>query len=168
MDYPIFVNLDKSKAPNNPCIPAGSQQELYWFNASMFMPANFDCFYKNFKLNYDTMSTLTSDQKGAQMFQKDFGGVNGFRTTDLMPANQSMFKYMYKIVDTLINSSYVPGKNFFGAPYDWRKAPNEMQDYYSMLTKLVESAYTKNNKTKVVLLAHCMGNPVILVSYFFV
>ena len=59
-------------------------------------------------------------------------------------------------------SRYVRGVNVRGAPYDWRKAPNELGEFYVNLTQLVEDTYYLNNGTRVVFIAHSMGNPVTL------
>ncbi|XP_030755084.1 group XV phospholipase A2-like [Sitophilus oryzae] len=49
-----------------------------------------------------------------------------------------------------------------GAPYDFRKAPNENQDYFVKLKKLIEDTYEENNNTSIMLIAHSMGGPMSL------
>lgn len=35
-------------------------------------------------------------------------------------------EYYYEIVNALVNRGYVRGKNIFGAPYDFRKGPSNL------------------------------------------
>jgi hypothetical protein len=48
------------------------------------------------------------------------------------------------------------------APYDFRKAPNEMHAWMQDFKKLVEHSYVTNSNLSVVLLAHSMGSPLSL------
>ncbi|GFX80677.1 phospholipase A2 group XV [Trichonephila clavipes] len=72
--------------------------------------------------------------------------------------------YYDDIVNDLISMGYKRQVDLRGAPYDFRKAPNEMEEYYSNVTNLVEETYHKNNETKVTLICHSMGCPVM--TYF--
>ena len=51
---------------------------------------------------------------------------------------------------------YKEGVDLRGAPYDWRKLP-ENQDFHNRLRLLIEDTYQKNNNKKVTLLAHSLG-----------
>ncbi|ELT91848.1 hypothetical protein CAPTEDRAFT_153574 [Capitella teleta] len=71
--------------------------------------------------------------------------------------------YFFHIVDQLVkNMSYVRDVSVRGAPYDFRKGPNEMQGFIADLKTLIEDTYALNNNTAVVLIGHSMGNPYIL------
>lgn len=74
-------------------------------------------------------------------------------------------KYYKAVVKRLQKQGYTVNKDIRGAPYDFRKAPNELQDYYSNLTKLIEATSATNDDSPVVVVAHSYGNPVMLYFY---
>ena len=43
---------------------------------------------------------------------------------------------------------YIRGQNIHGAPYDFRRAANENQEYFVKLKTLIEETYQKVNSTK--------------------
>jgi len=49
-----------------------------------------------------------------------------------------------------------------GAPYDFRLAQNEQQDYFAALKQLVEETYAANQNQKVTFIAHSLGNLYLL------
>jgi lysophospholipase-3 len=49
-----------------------------------------------------------------------------------------------------------------GAPYDFRKAPNEMGEWMKDFRTLVEETYFDGGNNSVILLSHSMGGPVAL------
>ena len=73
--------------------------------------------------------------------------------------------YFSFIVDEMTSWGYTRGKNVFGAPYDWRKSPDELHDFYVDLKNLTENVYRYNSNKKVVILGHSMGNPIMLYFY---
>ncbi len=75
----------------------------------------------------------------------------------------SITTYFGLIAEALVkNAGYTRNLNLKGAPYDWRKAPNELHPFYENLTSLVENTYYENNCTQVMFVAHSMGNPILL------
>jgi hypothetical protein len=53
------------------------------------------------------------------------------------------------------------GTDLFGAPYDWRFAPDTLreQGYFDALKGLVEGAFAKSNGTRVTIITHSMVRP---------
>lgn len=45
------------------------------------------------------------------------------------------------------------------------KIADELEDYYSNLTKLIEETYHSCGNRKVIIIAHSMGNPLMLYFY---
>jgi len=68
----------------------------------------------------------------------------------------------YTVESSLIPLGYSRNEDIRGAPYDFRKAPNEMQDWMVDFKALVEHSYVTNSNQSVVLLAHSMGSPLSL------
>lgn len=66
------------------------------------------------------------------------------------------------VEQSLIPLGYSRNEDVRGAPYDFRKAPNEMEDWMTDFKKLVEHSYYTNSNQSVVLLAHSMGSPLSL------
>jgi hypothetical protein len=65
--------------------------------------------------------------------------------------------YFGNLANAFVKAGYVRGRNLLGAPYDWRLAPAYSSSYYDSLQQLIEGAY-QVNQTKVVILAHSLGN----------
>ncbi|KAL3105764.1 hypothetical protein niasHT_026539 [Heterodera trifolii] len=67
--------------------------------------------------------------------------------------------YFGALISHLAQFGYVKGCNLFGAPYDWRLAPqlNEMDAYSAKLKNLIENVFNTTGK-KAFLLTHSMGN----------
>ncbi|GBP70031.1 Group XV phospholipase A2 [Eumeta japonica] len=80
----------------------------------------------------------------------------------LDPSHASTGAYFNSIADALVKIGYVRNVSIRGAPYDFRKAPNENQDFFGKLKDLVEEVYNMNNKTAVTLLVHSMGGSMAL------
>ena len=113
------------------------------------------------RLVYDNATKKTYNSPGVETTVKDFGDPSTVEYLD--SSRLSITSYFSAISDALVkNFKYVRGVNIRGAPYDWRKAPDELDDFYKNLTRLVEETYYLNNGTKVMLVAHSMGNPVTL------
>lgn len=75
-----------------------------------------------------------------------------------------MFGY---VIHNLADVGYIGGKNLFAAAYDWRISPSMLQErdrWMNSLKCLIEAA-KQINEQKVVLVAHSMGNKMLL--YFF-
>ena len=48
------------------------------------------------------------------------------------------------------------------APFDFRKAPNEMSGLFVRLRQLIEHTYSVNGNKRVVIICHSMGNPLFV------
>ncbi len=152
----MHAKLNKSTAPHYLCKLKTSSYFLLWLNLEEITPYALDCFVDNIKLNYDNVTKTTFNQPGVDI------KVNGFGQTDtveyLDDTKYSATGYFNVITQALVKKyNYVRGLNVRGAPFDWRKSPNEFDDYYKKLTHLVEETYEINNKTRVILVAHSMG-----------
>ena len=66
----------------------------------------------------------------------------------------------------LITQGYKRGSNLHGAPYDFRKAAHEHEDYFDRVKRLIEQTYLANEATPVILLTHSLGSPMML--YFLI
>lgn len=107
------------------------------------------------KMVYNTTTRRSSNAPGVNIRVQGFGSSDSVEFVD--PAKVIGTSYFETIVKTLTELGYERDKNILGAPYDFRRAPNELQDYFHDLTDLIEIAYTENYEQKAVLICHSMG-----------
>ncbi|VDN03691.1 unnamed protein product, partial [Thelazia callipaeda] len=134
-----------------------------WLNLKLFLPAAIGCWIDNMKLQYNITTNETTNMPGVLVQVPGFGNTTTVEWLDASKASEG--RYFSDIVEALVPLGYRRGKNIVGAPYDWRRAPNELQSYYANLRKLIEETYYYNGNKKVVIVAHSMGNPVMLYFY---
>lgn len=107
------------------------------------------------KLVYNSTTRRTSNAPGVTTRVDGFGRVESVEYVD--PARVYGTNYFDVIVRQLVLFGYERNKNIFGAPYDFRRAPNELEEYFKDLDKLIVDAYIQNQNEPVVLMCHSMG-----------
>lgn len=107
------------------------------------------------KLVYNTTTRKTENAPGVTTRVNGFGLAESVEFVD--PARVYGTSYFDMIVRQLVSYGYERNKNIFGAPYDFRRAPSDLGDYFVDLERLVMSAYHHNDKEPVVLICHSMG-----------
>ena len=60
------------------------------------------------------------------------------------------------IIKAFIKKGYKPGYDLLAAPYDWRRAPMYLDDYYTKLKTLIEKAHS-DTKKNVTLISYDLG-----------
>uniref|UniRef100_A0A0N4WG24 Lecithin:cholesterol acyltransferase n=1 Tax=Haemonchus placei TaxID=6290 RepID=A0A0N4WG24_HAEPC len=134
-----------------------------WLNLELFTPLVIDCWVDNMMLVFNSTSGMSSNMPGVDIRVPGFGGTSTVEWLDKSKASQGL--YFYTIVDMMVSWGYRRGKNIIGAPFDWRRSPNELYIYFDLLKTTIETTYRYNGNTKVITLGHSMGNPIML--YFF-
>ncbi|KAE9548698.1 hypothetical protein FO519_008096 [Halicephalobus sp. NKZ332] len=134
-----------------------------WLNLELFIPLVIDCWADNMRLVFNTSSKLSTNAPGVDTRFPDFGGTSSVEWLD--PSKASQGQYFAFIADTLVSWGYKRGKNLVGAPFDWRRAPPELDDFFVLLKSLIQRVYYYNNEKPVIVLGHSMGNPVM--NYFY-
>jgi lysophospholipase-3 len=159
----LFAKLDKKSSPHFYCYKKTNDYFMLWLNIHQILPFVVDCFVDNIRLNYDNVTRKSYNTPGVDIKVLGFGQTDTVEYLSSTKLSQTV--YFGGIVSSLVDQyGYVRGVNVRGAPYDFRKAPNELDDFYADLTSLVEETYFLNNQTKVILVAHSLGNSVTLVS----
>lgn len=157
----LHAKLNKTSAPHYFCQLKSATFFELWLNLEEISPYVIDCFIDNMRLRYDNKTKLTFNAEGVNITTKDFGASDTVEYLD--SSRLSVTSYFAQIADAFVTKyKYVKGVNIRGAPYDWRKAPNEHDEFFRNMTKLVEETYYANNNTRVMLVAHSMGNPMTL------
>ncbi|KAG1659779.1 Group XV phospholipase A2 [Nymphon striatum] len=131
-----------------------------WLNLELLAPYVIECWIDNMKLIYDNVTRKSSNTAGVDIRTVDFGNTTSIDWLD--PSKASPGRYFIDISSSLTKLGLHRGVSIRGAPYDFRRAPNDLAEYLANMTQLVEDTFHKNNNKKVVLVAHSMGCPTIL------
>ena len=102
------------------------------------------CWSENVALVYHPDTRTTTNVDGVETRIPGFGDTASVEWIDKSMRGFSV--YFALIVEKLLPHGYVRGKNIHGAPYDFRKAANEHQDYFVKLKALIEETYEKVEK----------------------
>ncbi|XP_028128275.1 phospholipase A2 group XV [Diabrotica virgifera virgifera] len=156
----LEAKINKTRKIHYICESVSNDFFNIWLNLELLVPLVVDCWIDNVKLIYDNKTRTTRNNDGVDIRVPGWGGSETVEWLD--PSHASTGKYFAEIGNTLVGMGYVRNVSIKGAPYDFRKAPNENQDFFVNLKTLVEDTYKENNNTPVVLLAHSMGGPMTL------
>ena len=135
-----------------------------------------ECWKQNMALTYDPNTRTTSDIQGVTT--RIPGAPPAGTTVDVewLDSDKLSFTAYYALtVQKLVAIGYETGVNLHGAPYDFRRAANEQEKYFTELRNLIEYTYDtvsylawitnqiklclnfQNGNTPVVMIAHSMG-----------
>jgi lysophospholipase-3 len=154
----VEVKLDKPSSRHFYCAKHTNGYRPIWLSIFYLLPFQINCFVEDMRLWYNSTTHTTHNTPGVDTRVPGFGDTSSVEYLDA----RGSVHYFHAIVQDLVSIGYSKGVSVRGAPYDFRKAPNELHDYYAQLKQLVEDTYMKNKNTKVVVIAHSLGNPVFL------
>lgn len=128
-----------------------------WLNIHLLIPGQpFDCFSDNMKLHYNKTTRTTSNSDGVDIRPTKFGSLDGVDYLDI--ANWYKTDYFHSIIQKLqASNGYSRDVDMVGAPFDFRKAPNELGEFFFNLTRLIEEQYVLNLYKPVTIICHSMG-----------
>lgn len=152
----LEAKLNKTQAARYMCDTSADWFEI-WINLKLLLPYMIDCFVEDVRLEYNPLTNTTHSPEGVEIRVKNESSLQSIEY--LHSVQISSFAYMAPIVDKLVKSQlgYVKEQNVVGAPYDFRKAPNELKDYFASMKERLESLYLKNNLERATLVCHSMG-----------
>ncbi|XP_066504890.1 group XV phospholipase A2 [Hoplias malabaricus] len=151
----LEAKLDKPSVVHYICYKKTDEYFTLWLNLELLVPVAIDCWIDNMRLIYNVSTHLTEAPPGVDIRVPGFGQTFGLEYLD--PSKRSVGMYFFTIVQQMVDWGYKRDEDVRGAPYDWRKAPNENKEYFSNLTKMIEEMADKYGGP-VVLIAHSMGN----------
>ncbi|CDQ59514.1 unnamed protein product [Oncorhynchus mykiss] len=99
----------------------------------------------------------TSNSAGVTVRVPGFGQTYSVEFLD----TNKLAGYFHTMVTHLVNIGYVRNETIRAAPYDWRIAPNEQDEYFARLKKLVEDM-NEEYQQPIYLLGHSMGSNYVL------
>ncbi|XP_015784283.1 group XV phospholipase A2 [Tetranychus urticae] len=155
----LEAKIDKPDVVHYFCQKKSPDYFSLWLNLADLVPFVVDCWVDNMRLVYDNVTRKTSNSPGVDIRVPGFGNTTSVEYVD--PSQVSVSGYYNQLVKVMVEMGYSRGNTILGAPYDFRKAPNEMEDFYNQFKTMIESSYTKLGK-KLVLVCHSMGCPITL------
>ncbi|CAH2237346.1 jg22261 [Pararge aegeria aegeria] len=156
----LEAKLNKTNVVHYICAKTSTDYYNIWLNLELLVPFVIDCWVDNLKLEYDNVTRTTRDPPGVDIRVPGWGNPEPVEWLD--PSHDSAGTYFNTIGDALVKNGYVRNVSLRGAPYDFRRAPNENGEFFVKLKTLVQETYTMNNKTPVTLLTHSMGGSMAL------
>ncbi|XP_045458033.1 phospholipase A2 group XV-like [Melitaea cinxia] len=151
----LEAKLNKTNVVHYICEKTTDKYYNIWLNLELLVPFVIDCWVDNVRLEYDNVTRTTTSPPGVDIAVPGWGNPEPVEWLD--PSHESAGAYFNTIGDALVKMGYVRNISLRGAPYDFRKAPNENGEFFVKLKTLVEETYTMNNKSAVTLLVHSMG-----------
>ncbi|XP_051975733.1 phospholipase A2 group XV-like [Xyrauchen texanus] len=151
----LEAKLDKPSVVHRICYKKTEDYFTLWLNLELLVPVAIDCWIDNMRLLYNRTTHQTHAPPGVDVRVPGFGKTYSLEYLD--PSKQSVGMYFFTIVQALVDWGYTRDDDIRGAPYDWRKAPNENKDYFLHLQLMIEEMANKAG-VPVVLIAHSMGN----------
>ncbi|KAM4602329.1 lysosomal phospholipase A and acyltransferase isoform 1-T2 [Discoglossus pictus] len=151
----LEAKLDKPSVVHYMCSKKTDYYFTLWLNLELLLPLVIDCWIDNIRLVYNTTTKSTESPAGVDVRVPGFGQTYPLEFLD--PSKRNVGTYFYTMVQSMVEWGYIRDETVRGAPYDWRKAPNENAEYFVALQKLIESMY-EEYESPVVLIAHSMGN----------
>lgn len=155
----LEAKLDKPKVVHYLCSKRTDSYFTLWLNLELLLPVIIDCWIDNIRLVYNRTSRTTQFPDGVDVRVPGFGET--FSLEFLDPSKRNVGSYFYTMVESLVGWGYTRGEDVRGAPYDWRRAPNENGPYFLALQEMIEEMYQMYGGP-VVLVAHSMGNMYML------
>lgn len=138
-----------------------------WLSLRLMLPLAVDCWLDNVRLEFDPSTGFTRAPKGVEARVPDFGSVESVRHLDLK--SPKVTSYFNPLIERYEQMGYVPGRNLFAAPYDFRLAPQQLEaNYFVDLKELIEQAASQftpstNTNRGTTLVCHSMGCTHLLV-----
>lgn len=140
--------------------------ELMFLRVKFLIPPLYNCLPFLSHLNYDNETQKVFNHPGVKINVHDFGGDGA---VDYIIKNQGkyipnqkfqgikFYDFYHSLITYFSKNGYRVGRNFFTAPYDWRRGPMFSDDFWPDFKKLIEEAYEKSNGKKVTLIGFSMG-----------
>lgn len=151
----LEAKLDKPSVVHYLCSKRTISYFTLWLNLELLLPVIIDCWIDNIRLVYNRTTHATQFPDGVDVRVPGFGQT--FSLEFLDPSKSSVGSYFHTMVESLVGWGYTRGEDVRGAPYDWRRAPNENGPYFLALREMIEEMHQLYGGP-VVLVAHSMGN----------
>ncbi|RWS28691.1 group XV phospholipase A2-like protein [Leptotrombidium deliense] len=156
----IEAKLDKPEVVHYFCDRKTDAFFNLWLNLALLVPFVIDCWTDNMRLVYDNSTRRTSNPPGVMTRIPHWGNTTAIEFID--PTQVAGTAYFSVLVNELVREGYTRGVDLRGAPYDFRKAPQELEDFFVKFEALVKETYQMNGREKMILVCHSMGCQMML------
>lgn len=156
----IEAKLDVKDAAHSYCVKKTEDFFNIWLNREFLVPFAIDCLVSHLRLEYHNETRGTTNSVGVTTRIPGWGNSSSIEWVD--PTQGADGAYFINLANALARNGYRRGISLFGAPYDFRKGPNEDAKFRAQIKKLVEEVFESNNKTTVTLIVHGAGGPKLL------
>lgn len=151
----MMARLQKNHSDHIYCWRKSGDYYNIWLNMEELVEPMVNCFVDNMRLSYNVTTRSTSNADGVSVHVPGFGLTHTVET--LTPSRlQPNFDYFGSLVEHILPIGYSRGLNVKGAPYDFRRAPNEHEAFLIQLQQMIEETATELGKPTV-LVCHSMG-----------
>ncbi|KAG5674429.1 hypothetical protein PVAND_004401 [Polypedilum vanderplanki] len=157
----VDAKLNKPSTRHIFCTKTTKDYFNVWLNLELMAPLIIDCWTDNVKLYYNNETRTTSNSPGVELRIPRWGDPEVVEWID--PSKNHIGAYFKSIANGLVQNGYVRNVSIRGAPYDFRKGPSELGQYFIDLKQLVEETYEMNSQVPVTLIAHSMGAPILMI-----
>jgi len=157
----LDAKLDKPAVVHYLCTKKTEEYFNIWLNLELLVPLVIDCWIDNVRLVYNLTTRTTENSPGVQIRVPGFGNTSTVEFLDPSRASPGLY-FKFIVEQSLIPLGYVRGNDIRGAPYDFRKAPNEMGGWMKDFQALIEDSYFKGGNKSVILISHSVGGPIAL------
>ena len=155
----LQCQLDATHVPKHALCTKKEDWFTIWLDLEELVPGAFSCFEDNIIPRYNASTQAYSSPQGVSIRALDFGGVGGLAYLDPSVRIPSA-AYFEALIEALRSrANYSVGVDLFGAPFDWRFAPDGLDGagYFGALKELIEGL-----GAPATLVTHSMGGPVAL------
>lgn len=139
------------------------ENQIVWLDDKFVIPPLYNCLADYLTSEWDPVENRIKNRTNVEVFTQDFGGEAAIRYVDSGLFGYTFIAILANLIDALHDLGYETRKDLFGAPYDWRNAPHNLDYYYPKLKALIEEAYTINNE-KVCVFSYSCG---CMVTHYF-
>nr|XP_033797172.1 phosphatidylcholine-sterol acyltransferase-like isoform X1 [Geotrypetes seraphini] len=157
----IEAKLDKKDVVNWMCYQKTEDYFPIWMSLYPFLPLGVDCWIDNIRVVFNRTTRKTSNAPGVDIRIPGFGKTSSVEFID----KGQLAGYLHTLVQHLVNNGYVRDETVRAAPYDWRIAANEQEEYIEKLKGLIEEMRDTYQKP-VYLIGHSLGGFYLL--YFLI
>ncbi|KAK0401701.1 hypothetical protein QR680_015926 [Steinernema hermaphroditum] len=135
----------KPTVPHRFCFDKTNYFYSLWLNPISLLPISIYCMTDNMRLVFNETTGREEDAPGVNVSIPHIGPTETVEWLDKARLFQPVFA---TIVDNFVKWGYTKGKNVIGAPFDWRRPPHELHNYYASIKAKIEEVYVDNGNKK--------------------
>lgn len=126
-----------------------------WVNYKQFYRSALHCLIYTMELEFDENTGASKNKVGLEVRVKD---PDRIANIEYLTDHTFMgYDYFATLVNRLVSMGYKRDVNLRGAPYDFRRAPNELGEYMVRLKEMTEEMFVASKEQPVTLICHSMG-----------